>query len=70
MKTNKKKTISTTDISKAIQKFQKSGGLIKHLPDQVVPKGVMVGSKFSMYEVIIDPATAGSCGTAPEPPAE
>jgi len=71
MKTNKKKSISTADISKAIQKFKKSGGLIKQLPDQIVPRGVMVGGKFSMYEIIIDPATAGAGGGAtPEPPAE
>jgi len=57
---NKKPTVSHTDITKAIQKFQKQGGLIKRLPDQVVPKGILVGGKFSMYESIFEPNTAGS----------
>jgi hypothetical protein len=57
---NKKPTVNHTDITKAIQKFQKQGGLIKRLPDQVVPKGMLVGGKFAMFETIFEPNTAGS----------
>lgn len=58
----KKTMLSHTDVAKAIQKFKKEGGLIKRLPDQVVPKGVMVGGKFSMFESVFEPSTAGSGG--------
>lgn len=56
----KKTAISHADIAKAIKKFQKQGGLIKRLPDQVVPRGVLVGGKFAMYESIFDAGTTGS----------
>jgi hypothetical protein len=56
----KKTAISHADIAKAIKKFQKQGGLIKRLPDQVVPKGVLVGGKFGMYESIFEPGATGS----------
>jgi hypothetical protein len=59
---SKKPTINHTDITKAIQKFQKQGGLIKHLPEQIVPKGILVGGKFGMFESIFEPNTAGSGG--------
>ena len=59
---SKKTTISHTDITKAIQKFKKEGGLIKRLPEQVVPKGILVGGKFGMFESIFEPNTAGSGG--------
>jgi hypothetical protein len=65
---NKKPTINHTDITKAIQKFQKQGGLIKHLPEQVVPKGILVGGKFGMFESIFEPNTAGSGGASSTTP--
>jgi hypothetical protein len=56
-KSNKKPQLSHVDITKALQKFKKQGGLIKKLPDQVVPKGVMVGGKFGIYESVFGERT-------------
>jgi hypothetical protein len=64
---NKKTAISHTDVSKAIQKFKRQGGLIRRLPDQVLPKGMLVGGKFAMYETIFEPNTAGSGGGSSSP---
>jgi hypothetical protein len=51
-KSNKKQQLSHADITKALQKFKHDGGLIKKLPDQVVPKGVLVGGQFAVYESV------------------
>jgi hypothetical protein len=60
MKKKDKIAISHADISKALQKFKSEGGLINRLPDQIVPKGVLVGGKFSAYESVFDPSASGS----------
>lgn len=51
------KTITEQDVQKALKKFVDKGGLIKKLPDEVVPKSVMVGSRWGMYEQVIDTST-------------
>jgi hypothetical protein len=64
-KSNKKPTLSHSDISKALQKFKKQGGLIHKLPDQIVPKGVLVGGKFGVYETVFgDRGTASASSAA------
>ena len=70
-KSNKKPSLVHADVAKAIQKFQKQGGLIKRLPDQVVPKGVMVGGKFAVYESVFGERSGQGSGAATlEAPAE
>ena len=70
-KSNKKQQLNHADITKALQKFKKEGGLIKKLPDQVVPRGVMVGGKFGIYESVFgDRSGSGSGAAAAEAPAE
>ena len=70
-KSNKKQQLSHSDITKALQKFKKTGGLIMKLPDQVVPRGVMVGGKFGVYESVFgDRSGQGSGAAAVEAPAE
>ena len=39
-----KKLITEEDVQKALHKFEKDGGLIKHLPDQVNPRNTLVGA--------------------------
>ena len=63
-KSTKKPQLSHVDITKALQKFKKEGGLIQKLPDQVVPKGVMVGGKFGVYESVFGERSNSSGGTA------
>ena len=63
-KSNKKQQLSHVDITKALQKFKKDGGLIKKLPDQVVPRGVMVGGKFGVYESVFGERSGQGSGTA------
>jgi hypothetical protein len=70
-KSTKKQQLSHPDITKALLKFKKQGGLIKRLPDQVVPKGVMVGGKFGVYESVFGERSGQGSGTAAvEAPAE
>jgi len=59
MKKQPKVVISHQEIAKALQKFQAEGGLIKRLPDQITPKGGLVGGKWAQFEAVLDP-TAGS----------
>ena len=49
-----KKTISQDEVQKALQRFQKEGGLITQLPDQIVPPRTRVGGKFAAYESVTD----------------
>jgi len=63
-KSNKKPQVAHANIAKAIQKFQKEGGLIRKLPDQVVPKGVMVGGKFAVYEPVFGERSGQGSGAA------
>ena len=46
--------ITEIDVQKAIKKFLHEGGLIKHLPDEIVPPNMMVGQKWGMYESVLD----------------
>jgi len=46
--------ITESDIQKAIGKFLREGGLIKHLPDEIVPSHTLVGQKWGMYETVLD----------------
>jgi len=67
-KSNRKQQLSHADIAKALQKFTREGGLIKRLPDQVVPKGVLVGGEFSVYESVFGERSGqGSGSSSPEP---
>ena len=52
-----KKLITEEDVQKALSKFEKDGGLIKQLPDQVAPRNTLVGARWGVYEVV--------SGTAP-----
>ena len=61
-----KKTIAITeeDVQKALQKFLNNGGLIKHLPDEITPRNILVGAKFGMFEPVIETSGAGSQSNA------
>jgi hypothetical protein len=52
--------ITEEDVQKALQKFLRDGGLIKRLPDEVVPPNLMVGAKWGMYEPVLEAATMTS----------
>jgi hypothetical protein len=69
-KSTKRIGLSHADVSKALMKFKQSGGLIKRLPDQVVPKSVMVGGKFSVYETVLEGAGSASASPSLEAVAE
>lgn len=47
-----KQVVTEQEIQKALKKFKEQGGLIKKLPDEIVPNHNMVGAKWSMYEAI------------------
>jgi predicted nucleic acid-binding protein len=58
-----KKAVSQADIERAIRSFKERGGLIQRLPDEVVAPRLMVGSKFGMYESVVE-VTASSTSAA------
>lgn len=49
-----KKGVSAEEVQQALKIFQKTGGLIRKLPDQVATRSSMVGSKWGMFEQVID----------------
>ena len=46
----KSNNISEKEIRNALRRFTKHGGLIKKLPDEVVPRMALVGSGHGMFE--------------------
>ena len=48
----KQQLISDMEVQQALQKFKEQGGLIKKLPDEVVPSHNMVGGRWAVYEAI------------------
>ena len=59
MKSNKA-VITEQQIQDALEKFKNHGGLIKKLPDEVVPAHNLVGAKWSMYETIQESGAAAT----------
>jgi len=59
---SKKAAISEVEIQQALSNFKARGGLIKKLPDEIVPSHNLVGSKWAMFETIQD----SSAGSVPE----
>lgn len=57
---SQKAVITEAQIQQALDKFKKRGGLIKKLPDEVVPPHNLVGAKWGMYETIQDSGNASS----------
>ena len=49
-----KQAVSRADVERAIRKFREQGGLIQRLPDEVVAPRSLVGSKFGMYESVVE----------------
>ena len=48
---NKKELIiREEDIRKSIKRFMEDGGLIKKLPDEIVPPNLLIGSEYGMFE--------------------
>lgn len=48
----KQQSVSELEIQEALRKFKERGGLIKKLPDEVVPSHNLVGSRWAQYEAI------------------
>lgn len=61
---SQKAVITEAQVQQALEKFKKQGGLIRKLPDEVVPPHNLVGAKWAMYETIQDSgnATGGDLG--------
>lgn len=57
---DKKALITEAEIQQALKKFQAKGGLIKKLPDEVVPAHNLVGNKWAMYENILEGNGSGA----------
>ena len=51
---NSQAVVTEQEVQQALQKFKKQGGLIKKLPDEIVPAHNLVGSRWAMYETIQD----------------
>lgn len=47
---NTKGKITEKDIQIAIRGFRTNGGLIKKLPDEIIPPAILVGGHLGMYE--------------------
>ena len=58
MKAKAKQSVSEEEVQMAINKFIRSGGFIRRLPDQVAPRNTLVGARFGVYETVS--ATASS----------
>lgn len=50
----KKIGVSEEEIQEAIKKFKAQGGLIKHLPKEVVPSSILVGRKYGRFENLLE----------------
>ena len=46
-------TITEEQIRNALDKFERSGGLIKKLPDEIVPPRNYVGMEQAVYEPVL-----------------
>ena len=55
---DKRRMLSHDAIQRALQRFQKHGGLIQKLPDERAPSGTLVGAKFAAFEFPGDPTQA------------
>lgn len=55
-----KAVITEAQIQQALEKFKNQGGLIRKLPDEVVPPHNLVGAKWGMFETIQDSGAASS----------
>jgi hypothetical protein len=53
-KAKKGAAVTHEEVTQAIAKFRREGGLIKKLPDEVTPINTAVGGKWSIYESISD----------------
>ena len=56
----KKKTITEEQVQAALNKFLHAGGLIRRLPDQVVPRNTLVGARWGMYEIVSDTSVSSA----------
>ena len=63
VKAKNQKQVTHEEIHKALKKFRKLGGLITRLPDQVTPRNVLIGARWSMYESISGIATVVESST-------
>ena len=54
--------ITEVEIQQALKKFQERGGLIKQLPDEIVPRHTLVGAKYAVYENVSDEAAGAGLG--------
>ncbi len=52
MKTNRKE-ITQEELQRAIRAFQERGGLIRRLPDEIVPPAILVGARWGAYEEVL-----------------
>ncbi len=55
---NNKATITEHEIQAALERFKSRGGLIRKLPDEIVPAHNLVGAKFAMYETVQEASSA------------
>jgi len=62
-KAQNKKVITHQEIQNALAKFQAQGGLIVHLPDQIVSNQRVVGGKWAMFEQVIETADIPESGS-------
>ena len=51
---NERKIITEAQIRRALEKFEKRGGLIRRLSPQVAPERRLVGSQHAVYESLIE----------------
>ena len=54
MKKKQQPELTHEEVRRAIQKFMSNGGLIKHLPDQQAVRTTLVGSRWSMFEHVME----------------
>ncbi len=46
------KAITHEQVQRALQAFQRRGGAIRQLPDQVTPRRNLLGAKWAIYELL------------------
>ncbi len=52
MKTSRRE-ITSEELQRAIRNFQERGGLIRRLPDEIVPPATLVGARWGAYEEVL-----------------
>jgi hypothetical protein len=62
----KQKAITEAEVQEALRNFKERGGLVKKLPDEIVPTHNLVGARWAVYEPVQEASGSGATSAAAE----